>query len=571
VNSSRLISVLVMALAVSACASLNPGGTPVEGSHSGAAADAEIDQGIPAAQADDVGDDTAFADADTAPADVWDRVRDGFQMQVPLDPRVEAEIAWIVQRPDHLNRVASRAEPYLHYIVEEVERRGLPMEVALLPVVESAFEPFAYSRGRAAGLWQFIPSTGTHFGLKQTWWYDGRRDIVASTKAALDYLTRLHQQFNDWELAFAAYNCGEGCVQRAINANASRNRPTDFWNLDLPRETRGYVPRLLAVRSVVEDPTKHGLALLPIPNEPYITVVQVDSQIDLAQAAELADIPVDELYRLNPAINRWATDPDGPHTIVLPIAKAEQFQQALSLLPQEQRIRWERHKTNRGDTLYDIARRYHTSPDVLRKVNNLSGDHLYPGQYLVVPVAGKSAERYIASVTEQMFRNPIEGIPRAIAGGGAGERQVHTIRSGDTLWGIARRYGVTTKQLAEWNGLGKQANIRPGQTIVVWTEKPKSAPAKAGNIAVAAKSKAAPSQSQSSKSGQSGTKIALAAANKSPAKTKTVRYTVRRGDTLFDIARRFDVTVADLRRWNKLDKDGLLKPGQSLLIASSSS
>jgi len=566
VQSSRLISVLIMALTVSACANLNL---------ERRTADAK-----PGVEIDTVNDAVHVADAEpvevepqaVAHDDVWERMRAGFRLPLPAQPRIDAEIQWITERPQYLNTVASRAEPYLHYIVEEVERRGLPMEVALLPVVESAFQPFAYSRGRAAGLWQFIPSTGTHFGLKQTFWYDGRRDVIASTQAALDYLTRLYQQFNDWELAFAAYNCGEGCVQRAIDANARKGRPTDYWNLDLPQETRGYVPRLLAVRTVVERPADYGLALRPIPNEPYITVVQVDSQIDLALAAELADISVDELYRLNPGINRWATDPDGPHSLVLPIAKAERFEQALRALPPERRLRWERHKTQPGDTLSQIARRYDTSVEVLRQVNNINGDHLYPGQYLVVPVAGKSADRYAASVTEQMFRNPIEGIPRAIAGGAVGERKVHTVRSGDTLWGIARRYGVSVAQVKEWNGLGKNSSIRPGQTVVVWMDKPRGAPAPSRSASATAVAKAGTGTAKSGgkPAAGGGDKIALAAARTAPSKGKIVRYTVQRGDTLFNIARRFAVTVDDLRRWNNLDKDRHLQPGQNLVIASNS-
>jgi membrane-bound lytic murein transglycosylase D len=445
------------------------------------------------------------------PVDLWGRIRTGFQMSERQDPRVAAELAYFIRNPDYMERTVERAQPYLHFIVEEVERRGLPMELALLPVIESAFQPMAYSHAHAAGIWQFIPSTGSHFGLKQTWWYDGRRDVVASTRAALDYLERLYGLFSDWELALAAYNCGEGCVQRAIRNAARQNKPTDFWHLRLPRETRSYVPRLLAVRALVAQPERHGLALRSLPNEPYLEVVEIGSQIDLKLVAELTGLSLDQIYRLNPGFNRWATDPNGPHLLLLPIDKAEPFQQALAALPQSKRVRWERHKIARGETLSHIALRYRTTIEVIKQVNELRGNMLRAGQHLLVPVAQQSHVDYIAK-NDARVRQALSVQSR--------RSQTHKVRSGDTLWEIARRYGVKTTDIARWN------NMAPGDTLRV------------GRVLRVAKPQGG--------SGQ--------------------QYVVRRGDSLYEIAQRFNVSVEDLLRWNKLSKKNYLQPGQRLVV-----
>ncbi|MDH5591563.1 MAG: transglycosylase SLT domain-containing protein, partial [Gammaproteobacteria bacterium] len=251
--------------------------------------------------------------------DLWQRIRDGFAISQPnLHADTQRQLQWFVNHPDYINRVVERARPYLHYIVDEIERRDMPLEIALLPVVESGFQPFAYSHGRAAGIWQFIPGTGRLYGLKQNWWYDGRRDIIESTRAALDYLQKLHNDFDDWQLALAAYNCGEGTVGRAIRRNKKAGKGIDFWSLDLPKETSAYVPKLMAVSELIKHPEKYELTLSSIDNSPFLTVVDVGGQIDLALAAKLAEISVDEMYQLNPGFNHWATTPDGPHRLVIP-------------------------------------------------------------------------------------------------------------------------------------------------------------------------------------------------------------------------------------------------------------
>ncbi len=253
--------------------------------------------------------------------DLWQRIRDGYGIpeSKPLHTATQKQLNWFIKHPDYIDRVVERARPYLHYIVDQLEQRNMPMEIALLPVVESGFQPFAYSHGRAAGIWQFIPGTGRLYGLKQNWWYDGRRDVIASTGAALDYLEKLYGDFGDWQLALAAYNSGEGTVGRAIKRNKKAGKATDFWSLDLPRETSAYVPKLIAVAELVKRPAHYNITLSPIDDSPFLAVVDVGSQIDLALAAQLAEISTDEMYQLNPGFNQWATTPDGPHRLVVPL------------------------------------------------------------------------------------------------------------------------------------------------------------------------------------------------------------------------------------------------------------
>lgn len=531
----RLSTVFVTALAVSACAQLprpEPGAAIGEHRPEADAALAGVPSPVPASitqpqfSAAEAVAAAPVPPAPPEPPDLWVRIRNGFAMVDRQDPRVEAEVNFFAARPDYLERLVDRAEPYLHYIVDEIERRGMPMELALLPAVESAFQPFAYSPGRAAGIWQFIPSTGRHYGLKQTWWYDGRRDVIASTQAALDYLQRLHGYFDDWELALAAYNAGEGTVLRAVRENTRRGRPTDFWNLSLPRETRGYVPRLLAVKALIADPGKYDLTLRSLPDEPYLTVVEVGSQIDLALAAELAELPVEELYRLNPGFNRWATDPDGPHLLVVPIEKADRFQTGLAAIPDSQRVRWERHKVRSGETLSHIADRYRTTVAVIKQVNEMRGSMIRAGQHLIVPVASQASGHYVLSASQRLART--QDKPRD------GEKRTYTVRAGDTLWDIARAHGVTTGQIASWNGMAPADPIRPGQQLVVWTRDGGATPAVATTAPLP--------------------------------KLQSVSYTVRRGDSLYLIAQKFKVSVDDLRRWNKLPRKGYLQPGQRLTV-----
>ncbi len=456
--------------------------------------------------------------------DVWHRIADGYAIPDHDHVRIEQEIKGFLRGNGYLHRVSKRAEPYLYHIVEEIDRRGMPQELALLPIVESAYQPFAYSPSRAAGIWQFIPGTARHYGLKINWWYDGRRDVFAATDAALTYLEDLHDEFDDWLLALAAYNAGEGNVRRAIRRNLKRGKATDFWSLPLPRETQRYVPRLLAVAEIIAAPDQHGISLNPIENSPKLARVDTGSQIDLALVEELSEVPIDTLYMLNPGINQWATDPNGPHKIVLPIDKAEQFELALAQHPKSQRVVWQRHKIRSGETLSHIADKYKTRVSVLKQVNNLRGTTIRAGRELMIPVAAKSADRYTGSISQRLAR---------AQNSGSGYRVNYTVRRGDSLWKIAKRYNVSVSQLTRWNSLSKGDILKLGRKLAVWPH------------------------------GKGKSK------NRSTQNTK--HYTVRRGDSLDRISRRFKVSINDLVNWNALDKNKYLQPGQKLKVHPSAS
>jgi membrane-bound lytic murein transglycosylase D len=319
--------------------------------------------------------------------DLLDRMRAGFALPVVEDLRVQREIDRYVANAAHLDRTFDRSRRYLHHIVLELEARDMPRELALLPVVESAFDPFAHSPRFASGLWQFIPSTGRRYGLDQDWWLDGRRDVLAATRAALDHLKELHAEFGgDWFLALAAYNSGAGNVRRAVERNLRRGLPTDFFHLDLRYETRAYVPKLLAIARVAAEPERFGVVIPAIPNAPYFARVDAGGQVDLGRVANLAGIPLEELRALNPQYNRWVTAPDGPYDLLVPATAEQRFHEALAALPPAERVRFERHRVRRGDTLYAIASRYRVPVAVLRTLNRVRGSLIHPGQELLVPI-----------------------------------------------------------------------------------------------------------------------------------------------------------------------------------------
>lgn len=458
---------------------------------------------------------------------IWERIRGGFQLQDEPDyPRLMSELHWYQQHDKYLQRVVDRAEPFLHYIIQEAEKRGLPAELALLPIVESAFQPFAYSHGRAAGIWQFIPSTGRLYGLKQNWWYDGRRDVYASTRAALHYLDNLNKEFHgNWLHALAAYNSGSGTVRKAISHNKRRHKPTDFWHLDLPRETQAYVPKLLALKRIVADPQKYGISLRCIQDVPQFQIVKVGSQIDLGMAADMADVDLETLYRLNPGFNRWATAPNGPHQLLIPVDNADDFRDQLAELPPSKRIQWKRHKIRSGETLSEIADRYSVSVKNLERINELRGSQIRQGHYLIIPVASRSLSDY--NLTAYQRKKRLQNIRRK------GTRIVHIVQSGDTLWDISRKYKVNTRSLARWNSMGTRDPLRTGQKLVIW------------------------SRSVGSRS--------TAAASFGGNTIRAIRYKVRNGDSLFAIAQKFNVALRDLYKWNRI-RGKYLQPGQTLKL-----
>jgi membrane-bound lytic murein transglycosylase D len=473
--------------------------------------------------------------------DLLERLRTEFQLPAGDAAAVQREVDWFAGHQQYLDRVFERSGRYLFHIVEALEERGMPADLALLPVVESAFDPFAYSHGRAAGLWQIIPGTGKRLGLQQDWWFDGRRDVLESTRAALDYLQELHDQFNgDWLLAIAGYNSGEGNVARAIERAASAGKPLDFWGVRnyLPVETRTYVPRLLAIRNVVLEPAKYGISLPELANEPQFAVIETGSQIDMALAAELAGVNTDELYALNAGVNRWATDPDGPHRLLVPATQADQFQTGLASLGDRPRVEWTRYKVKDGESIGTLADRYKTTPAVLRQVNNLRSNSLRAGDYLMIPRSLQSFASYTQSADMRAERQ--QNTPRS------GQRKEHVVQAGETLWSISRTYGVDVRSLASWNAMAPGDVLSVGRDLVIWTGGTPSATASAARAAIAVP--------------------AMPGRGMGADQIRQVKYVVRRGDSLYSIAQRFRVSVPNLLEWNGVKAGHVLQPGQQLVM-----
>lgn len=459
---------------------------------------------------------------------VWERLRDNFALDLSIDdPRVRSQLAWYSRNQSYMDRTAERAKRYLPYIIREIEKRDIPGELALLPLVESAYDPFAYSHGRASGIWQFIPATGRAFGMDQNWWYDGRRDIISSTQGALSYLEKLAGRFDgDYELALASYNAGAGRVLRAIRRNERRGEATDYWNLKLPTETRHYVPKLVALARIIANPRAHGIRLTPISDDPYFDVVDVGGQIDLAQAATMANVDVSEIYRLNPGFNRWATAPDGPHRLLVPTESAARFRDALTSLPEEERVSWKNYQVQSGDTLISIARSFNTTPDVIREHNDISGHTIRKGERLLIPVAGNATNAYALS-------EPNRRAAQQAASGDKGQHRIdYRVKAGDTLWDIAKAHDVSVNKLASWNSLAPGDTLRPGNTLAVWSDSRKAA----------------------------------SAGNKRKEMVRSVGYTVRSGDSLRRIANRFNVGVSEIAQWNNINTQDYLQPGQHLKL-----
>ncbi|SCY79417.1 membrane-bound lytic murein transglycosylase D [Nitrosospira sp. Nl5] len=376
-----------------------------------------------------------------APADLWERIRNGFAMAEMDSEEVRNGEDFYVNRPEYVKRIIERSKRYLFHIVEEVERRRMPAEIALLPIIESAFNPKAYSRSHASGIWQFIPSTGKNYGLKQNWWHDDRRDIVAATSAALDYLQNLYSMFGDWELALASYNWGEGAVGRSLIKNRNNGLPADFRNISLPPETQNYVPKLIAIKNIITNPAAFGVELEPVPNQPYFDKVATTRHIDVKLAAKLADISVDEFNALNPAYNRPVINVSGSRILLFPADKVETFTANLKNYDKPL-VSWHAYRAKKGETAEKISARYGISVQRMREINDIHGrNRITPGQILLVPHNGHADGADISVMNDK----PVE--PRML------ERNVvYAVKKGDALSGIARRHGVTVAQIKSWNG-----------------------------------------------------------------------------------------------------------------------
>lgn len=462
----------------------------------------------------------ADAPASMADHDLWQRIKDGYAI-----PEIESQYtanheSWYASRPDYVKRMVFRSQKYLYHIVEEVEKRGMPTEIALLPMVESAFNPQAYSRSHASGIWQFIPSTGKSFGLKQNWWVDNRRDVTAATNAALTYLQKLHVMFGTWDLALAAYNAGEGTVKRAIERNRKQGLPTDYASLALPPETRNYVPKLQAIKNIMTRPEQYGLSIDSIPNRPYFTHVTAPQQIDAHLAAELAEIPFEEFSALNPEYNRPVLTSSGSaHEILLPVSAAETFTNNLANYDKPL-VSWQTYHAKRGERIESIARKFGISTAQLRDINDLpSRKNLRQARQLLVP-ANKDESTSVALLVNNAELQDYQAVTQQA------DNKEHKVKPGESLSVIAKRHNMTLKQIMALNRL-KSSRLKAGQVLLV-------------NGAANIEEKAA--------------------------SRKQTHYVVRRGDTLNSIARKFEIATDDLQRWNNIQGTHIL-PGHKLTVS----
>jgi len=457
-----------------------------------------------------------YQSADKSAGNLWDRVKAGYTL-VPETSQAKftESIDFYLKYRKHIAKLGKNAEPYLHYIVEALERRGMPMELALLPAIESGYQPHAYSPAHASGLWQFIPGTAKLFGLKNNNWYDGRKDIAASTEAALDYLQTLHQKMDgDWLKAIAAYNCGEGNVFKAIDKNLALGKPTDFWSLDLPRETKQYVPRLMALSTIIEKPDRYGVDLEPIDDRPYLTSVDIKGQINLDFAAQLSGVSKSELKRLNPGLKRNTTNPNGAGTLLVPVAQAAQLRQQLAAVPPE--------KMNPS------------MPEVVEEV------------------ADETPTKPIVTATRSVARQPekLEKPETRI--------QTHTIRKGDTLRAIATRYSTDVAVISKINGINQKTRLQPGKTLKI----PKTLLAMADNSA----------KKTSSKRDRAEDKKAVGSNNKRDGEivkvsaSSTKGHRVAAGETLWDIAKKHQTDVQVLCSLNRINRKAKLTIGDTLKV-----
>ncbi len=467
--------------------------------------------------------DTVAQLSDDEFSNLWDRIRSGFQLQAEYShPSVEKLIRAHSNNQPLFDLVAMRASPFLFDIVEEIEKRGLPMELALLPIVESTYNPNAYSPDHAVGLWQMLGPTAKSFGVQQDWWFDGRRDPLISTNAALDYLETLHTNFgNDWLVAIGAYNTGGGNMRRAMRRADQAYEDLDFWSLPVALETRSLVPKLLAFAAIVEDIENHPLELPVIENKPALETVQLPSQIDLTQAAQLLAIDHDQLRSFNPGYLQWATHPDEPKILRVPIAKAEPFRQALLELDSSSLITWDRYEIRSGDTLSAIARKLGTRTDVLMHINEMTSTRIVIGQSLLIP-------RNVASLSSVAgYQLPSQN-SKAIT-----VPTRYTVTRGDNLWSIARRFDLKSAEIAAWNGFATDSILRPGQVI---------------DLSFIQNTPGSDSEE---------TELATA---------ETMLHRVSRGDSIEKIAKQHRRSVAELLRWNNLTKSALIFPGQDIRI-----
>lgn len=395
--------------------------------------------------------------------DVWDVLRSEFKINHEVNrPEVQEQIRWIQNHPGYVVKVCQKGEPYFYHVIREIQKRNLPGELALLPMIESAYDPFAYSKVGAAGLWQIMPLTGNQLGLNQDWWFDGRRSINHSTEAALTHLTHLNKFFKgNWILSIAAYDAGEGAISRAAKVNNPSGRQVSFWELTVPKETQVYVPRFLALAEVMKNPKAYKIDLPEMPFRPYFEEVNIGSQIDLSYAAGLAGITVKELTKLNPGHNRWATAPYKPFKLLIPIAKVTQFYFNLANSPADKRVSWTRHIVLPRDSLQSIARQYHTTITMIKKLNQLSQNYIRPNQVLLIPSTKNTPVLPFHEVSKAKFLSLSLKTPSEY-------RVIHIVQPSDSYRKIENLYRVTNQDILAWNHLEKGRPLLPGQQLIIW-------------------------------------------------------------------------------------------------------
>lgn len=444
-------------------------------------------------------------------SDVWIRIRQQIQTDVPNTIDVSQQRDFYRRHQRLLKQVAVRAEPFLFHIVTELERRKMPVEIALLPIVESSFNPLAQA-GAPAGLWQMVPQTARNFGLQRNDWYDGRKDPIASTKAALDYLQYLHDNLgNDWLNAIAAFNSGEGRVQKAIARNRKQGKAIDFWSLNLPKQSTIYLPKWLALIDLLQHAEKYNVHWPSINNQPHIGIVKINGPVDLNQVANLTKITLSELKTLNPGFKRSTTGA-GEQSLVLPFTKMELFAQNRSQLRMVRLAQTRLYKVKSGDSLGLIASKHGTTVAKLKQLNQLKSDQLKIGQQLVVNADNLKSSEVIANTTAKNSQR---------------KSTTYAVKSGDNLWVIAKKFKIDSAELAAYNKLTASSALKPGQSLKIPAHREQS---------------------------------------KTSAVVQSQIYVVKKGDSLDKIAKKQKVKLKDLLRWNRLKPDSVLQPGQKLQL-----
>ena len=441
--------------------------------------------------------------------DVWLRIRQQMSINVADRPEIAMERKFYSRQQKFLNDVATRADPFLYYVVTRLEQRGMPIELALIPIVESAFNPQVKGAG-VSGMWQMAPQTAKNFGLKINYWYDGRNDAIASTEAVLDLLQYLHDNLeHDWINAVAAYNSGEARIQNAIIRNKAKGKPTDFYSLNIPVKYTRTVPKWLALVDIVRNPERHQVQLKPIANKPQFAIAKIKGPVDLAQAAQASGISLAQLKRFNTGFKRHATSPDGPHQLAIPVDNFSNFDP--TVLKVQKLVAGQSYKIKKGDTLGSIAAKFGVSINQLKKQNNLKSNTLTVGNSIQIPPEAETARAKSAST--------------------------YKVRKGDNIWTISKKLKIDAEQLRVANKLASGAELKPGQILKV------------------------PSASE----------LAKKSSKKSKAANTSGLYTVQSGDSLDKIARKHKVKISDLIKWNDLKKSYMLKPGMKLKVSGSGS